>query len=114
MIVTPVVKPGDVLTVDFPGATGIKRRPVVAISTDTYHANRPDVIVAVLTSRVAAANTPTDCVLQDWETAHLHRPTAFRAYLATVPAASVRIIGHLSDRDWEQVRARLQVALAVT
>jgi len=32
-----VVRPGNVLTVNFPGATGLKRRPVVAVSTDTYH-----------------------------------------------------------------------------
>ena len=108
-----VVKPGDVLTVNFPGATGLKRCPVVAVSTDTYHGSRPDVIVSVLTSQVAAATAPTDCILQDWEAAHLHRPTAFRAYLATVPAASVRTIGHLSDRDWEEVQARLRMALAV-
>lgn len=28
-----MVKPGDVVTVDFPGATGIKRRPAVVMST---------------------------------------------------------------------------------
>jgi len=102
-----------VLVVDFPGATGLKRRPVVAVSTDVYHTARPDVIVAVLTSQVALATAPTDYILQDWTAAHLHRPTAFRAYLATVPAASVRAIGHLSDRDWAEVQARLQLALAV-
>jgi mRNA interferase MazF len=37
--------PGDVVTVDFPGVTGIKRRPAVVLSLSTYHANRPDVIV---------------------------------------------------------------------
>ena len=45
--VCQVVRPGNVPTVSFPGATGLKRRPVVAVSTDTYHTARPDVIVAV-------------------------------------------------------------------
>ena len=54
-------KPGDVVTVDFPGAQGIKRRPVVIVSSDVYHATRPDVILAVLTNehrRVNSANRP--------------------------------------------------------
>jgi len=53
-----MAKPGDVVTVDFPGALGIKRRPAVVVSTDTYHTTRPDVILAVLTSRVAGATAP--------------------------------------------------------
>ena len=39
-----MVKPGDVVIVDFPGVTGIKRRPAVVVSTDTYHRTRPDTI----------------------------------------------------------------------
>lgn len=58
-------KPGDVVTVDFPGAQGIKRRPTVVVSTDTYHNARPDVILGVLTTQVAKATAPTDYVLQD-------------------------------------------------
>ena len=109
-----MVKPGDVLTVNFPGATGLKRRPVVALSTDIYHAARPDVIVAVLTSQVTSATALTDYILQDWRAAHLHRPSAFRAYLATVPAASITAIGHLSDRDWAEVQNRLRLVLEVS
>ncbi|NEQ69968.1 MAG: hypothetical protein F6K21_31625 [Symploca sp. SIO2D2] len=36
-------KLGDVITVDFPGVTDIKRRPVVVLSSVTYHRNRPSV-----------------------------------------------------------------------
>ena len=43
-----MVKAGDVVTVDFPGAAGLKRRPAVVISTDEYQRHRPDVIVAVV------------------------------------------------------------------
>lgn len=56
-----MVKPGDVVTVDFPGVTGIKRRPAVVVSTDTYHKTRPDAILGLLTSQVTAATGPTDC-----------------------------------------------------
>jgi len=109
-----MIRPGDVVTVDFPGARGIKRRPAVVVSTDTYHKTRPDVILSLLTSQVAVATGPTDYVLQDWQTAGLRRPSAFRAFLATLPTASLTTIGHLSEQDWRKVQGCLQVALAVT
>ena len=45
--------PGDLVTVDFPGVTGIKRRPAVVLSSATYHAIRPDTIVGLITSRTS-------------------------------------------------------------
>ena len=39
---TNVPDPGDVVTVDFVGATGIKRRPAVVGSSGLYHQHRPD------------------------------------------------------------------------
>jgi len=109
-----MVNPGDVVTVDFPGVTGIKRRPAVVVSTDTYHRTRPDAILGLLTSQVAAATGPTDCVLQDWQTAGLRTPSAFRSFLATMPTASLTTIGHLSDRDWQKVQGCLLAALAIS
>ena len=46
--------------------------------------------------------------------AGLHNPSAFRTFLATLPAPNVNVIGHLSERDWQEVQARLRIALAVT
>lgn len=43
--------PSDIVTVDFPGAMGIKRRPAVVLSSKTYHSNRPDVIIGLITSQ---------------------------------------------------------------
>jgi mRNA interferase MazF len=108
-----MLKPGDVVTVDFPGALGVKRRPAVVVSTHTYHTTRPDVVLGLLTSQTAGATGPTDYILQDWSAAGLHSSSAFRVFLATLPASSVVVIGHLSDRDWQEVQARLRIALAV-
>lgn len=77
------ISPRIVVTVDFPGATGVKRRPALIISTDLYHRTRPDIIIGVLTSQVSAATQPTDYILQDWSAAGLRLPTAFRTYLST-------------------------------
>lgn len=49
-----MAEPGDVVTVNFPGALGAKRRPALVVSTDTYHKTRPDVILAL-----ANTSTPT-------------------------------------------------------
>ena len=108
-----MANPGDVVTVDFPGATGIKRRPAVIISTTVYHSSRPDVVLGLLTSQSGKATSPTDYLLQDWQVAGLHSSSAFRCFLATLPAGSIKVLGKLSTRDWQEVQARLQVALAV-
>jgi mRNA interferase MazF len=109
-----MLKPGAVVTVDFPGATGTKRRPAVVVSTATYHSTRPDVILAVITSQTASATAPSDYLLRDWPAAGLHRASAFRSFLVTLPAAAVAsVVGQLSDRDWREVQSRLRGALAV-
>jgi mRNA interferase MazF len=108
-----MAEPGDVVSVDFPGALRVKRRPAVVVSSETYHTTRPDVILGLLTSRTSEATGPTDYVLEDWAEAGLHGPSAFRAFLATLPAASVSVIGHLSDRDWHEVQVRLGVAVSL-
>ena len=105
---------GDVIIVDFPGAQGVKRRPAVVLSTAVYHANRPDVLISLLTSNIVAATTPTDYVLQDWSAAGLKQPSAFRSYLATIDQRDIlATAGQLTAKDWQAVQARLNIALAV-
>ena len=108
------VSPGDVIIVDFPGVTGTKRRPAVVLSSEVYHASRPDVIVGLLTSQTAAALAPTDHPLQDWKSAGLRIASAFRCFVVTLPLqAQPVIVGKLSERDWESVQERVKRALAL-
>ena len=105
--------PGEVVVVDFPGVTGVKRRPAVVLSSDAYHASRPDVIVGLITSQTAAAIGPTDYALQDWAAAGLRVASAFRSFFATLPMSAHPVqVGRLSDRDWKAVRACVKTALA--
>ena len=105
---------GDVVTVDFPGAQGVKRRPAVIISTAVYHAHRPDMIVGLLTTNTPAATAPTDYILQDWSASGLNLPSAFRAYLVTMDQQDIRSqVGHLTERDWEAIQECIAVAIAV-
>ena len=106
-----MIKPGALVTADFPGVTGIKRRPCVVVSTRTYHQTRPDVILGLITSQVSSATAPSDFVLQDWSSAGLRKPSAFRSFLFTMPSLAVRQIGQLSDRDWSGVQTALQNAI---
>ena len=104
--------PGDVVTVDFPGITGIKRRPAVVLSSATYHSNRPDVIVGLITSQTKGLRI-TDYVLQDWQAAGLRVASVFRSFIVTLPpSANLVVIGQLSERDWQGVKTCVRVALA--
>lgn len=108
------LKAGDVIVADFPGITGIKRRPAVVVSTAAYHTHRPDVILSAITTNLPAANTPLDYALQDWVAAGLHRASAVRAFLVTLPQSEVlATIGQLSNADWVTVQDRLRRAIAI-
>ncbi|MBD2092227.1 type II toxin-antitoxin system PemK/MazF family toxin [Microcoleus sp. FACHB-1515] len=104
---------GDLITVDFPGVTGVKRRPAVVLSFATYHATRPDVVIGLITSSTTALGA-TDYELLDWSAAGLRVASVFRSFIVTLPRSTNLIsIGHLSDQDWQGVRGAVKVALAV-
>lgn len=105
------ISPGDVVVLEFPGAKEVKRRPAVVISSQVYHASRPDVVVGLVTSRDAELG-PTDCVLRDWSQAGLRTPSVFRSFFATLPTATHHaVVGHLTKRDWQQVCGCVRIAL---
>jgi mRNA interferase MazF len=109
------VSPGDVIVADFPRVQSTKRRPALIVSSDIYHATRPDAILAIPTGQVQSATDPSDYCLRDWRQAGLHLPTAFRSFLITLPRDDiVAVIGRLSARDWAAVQSRLQKALALS
>ena len=107
------MKSGSVVIVNFPGATGIKRRPAIVVSTALYHTERPDVILAAVTTQTAKARAKTDYILQDWSSAGLKQPSAVRMFLGTRPAIEVIKIGELSERDWTEVQKRLQISVEI-
>ena len=100
------------MAVNFPGVTGIKRRPAVVVSSSLYHSAHPDIIVGLITSQTAAAIGPTDYLLQDWAQAGLRVASAFRSFFVTLPPTTNPVlVGHLSARDWRGVRACIKTAL---
>ncbi len=107
------MKAGTVVTTNFPGVVSSKRRPAVVISSEVYHQERPDVILALITTNIANAKSATDYILQDWSAANLNRSSAVRNFLFTLPEFEVREIGKLSERDWAEVQKRLRISLEV-
>lgn len=102
------MKSGDVVVGAFPGAQVIKTRPAVVLSTENYHKHRPDVVVGLITTQAPNPMAPTDCVLRDWKQAGLHVASYFRLFPVTLLQREVRLIGRLSDSDWESVRLCFQ------
>ncbi len=94
------------------GAVQTKVRPAVVIASTTYLAERPDVLVGILTTRPPKPPASTDCFLEDWQVAGLRLESHFRAYVLTVHRSELTIIGHLSDRDWNNVKACVGSAFA--
>ncbi len=106
-----MLRPGDVVWAEFPGAKEKKERPCVVVSSELYHSTRPDVLLAVVTSNLVIATAPTDYVLFEWEAAGLQEPSAVRIYISPRWQNQVRRIGRLSDPDWAEVQARLRLAI---
>src|SRR5262249_14262333 len=101
------LEPGDVVILSFPGIKQTKVRPAVIVSSRMYNRVRPDIILGLVTSQIDAAVAPTDHQLQDWSQTQLTRPSAFRAFFATLPRSVVRRrVGKLSDRDWRGVQEK--------
>jgi len=106
------LKSGDVVAGVLEGAVETKVRPAVVIASAIYLAERPDVLVGILTTRPPKPVASTDYALQDWQSAGLRAESYFRAFLLTVLRAELTIIGHLSDRDWKNVKACVDKAFA--
>lgn len=104
---------GDILLVSYPytDLTTVKTRPAVVVSSDSYHNEQPDVILAALTTNVAGATGSLDYVLQDWQPAGLRFPTAFKPVIITLdPSRIVYSIGALSTADLGEIESRLRAA----
>lgn len=105
---------GDVLLVPFPFSdlSTTKTRPALVVSGAGYHASEPDLILAAITSRVAAATGPFDYVLGDWRAAGLRFPSALKPVLFTLDPARVIVkVGALGAIDMAQVDQRLRQVL---
>ena len=107
---------GDVVLVPFPFSdlSTTKVRPAVVVSSALYHEQEPDLILAAITSKVAAATGPLDYALNDWQAAGLRYPSALKPVLFTLdPVRVLYQVGTLTASDLAEIDHRLRRALAL-
>jgi mRNA interferase MazF len=104
---TTLLKAGEVVIVDFPGATGIKRRPTVVLFSHLYKSSRLDVILGLITSQITGSMGPTDHALVDWAAVRLGVRSLFHRFLVTLPR-SFRLRFFVSASKGNPPRAKVQ------
>jgi hypothetical protein len=107
------LKPGDVVVGVLIGALETKVRPAVVIASTAYLTERPDVLGGILTTKLPNPPGTTDHILLDWRSAGLRAESCFRAYVLTAHRSELNVIGPLSARDWDSVRACVRAAFAI-
>jgi mRNA interferase MazF len=101
---------GDVVLVPFPftDQSGMKKRPAVVVSSDSYNASRPDLILMAITSQVRTTPGFGEAVVTEWQKAGLLKASVIKPVLTTVERRLLlRQLGQLAQTD----RAALQRAL---
>lgn len=108
-------KRGDVVLVKFVFADekGVKRRPAVLISSETYHRGRREAVLAAITSHVGRTLVG-DYQLEDWAAAGLPLPSTVTGIVRTIKQDMIlRTLGSLSRNDLAGVETQLRSSLAL-
>lgn len=81
---------GDIALVDFilSDETGIKRRPALIVSSDTYHQGHQEVIIAAITSRTDRV-LAGDYLITKWKEAGLLFPSVATGIIRTIKQSMI-------------------------
>ncbi|MXX70079.1 MAG: type II toxin-antitoxin system PemK/MazF family toxin [Gemmatimonadales bacterium] len=93
-------EPYDVVVVPFPFTDRLasRRRPALIVSSESFHAEHGQSILAMITS--TRAEWPSDVSIGRWQEAGLHVPCRIRFKLFTLDNSLIlRRVGRLSERD---------------
>jgi hypothetical protein len=87
------LKPGALIVAVLPGAIETKVRPaiVIAIASETYLTERPDVIVGILTTKIPSPLASTDYLLVRVGGRELRAQSCFRAFIITLHRSKSRL-----------------------
>ena len=108
-------KCGDIVLtkVIFSEGEGVKRRPALVVSSDRYHKNRQEIIIAAITSNIYRSLTG-DTRLNQWEEAGLRFPSIVTGIFQTIKKDMVdQKLGNLSEEDFQRVQKNLKQALGI-
>jgi len=97
----------------FADEQGEKRRPVLVLSTDAYHAGRAEVVVAAITGNVGRL-LPGDCPVREWRKAGLAKPSVATGILRTIKGRMIDSrLGALPAADLKAVEACVRTTLGL-
>ncbi len=108
-------KRGDVVLVSFTFAdeSGIKRRPAVIISSDTYNQHRQEAIISAITSRVDRTLIG-DYLINKWQEAGLLLPSVATGIIRTIKQSMIaHKLGTISRDDLKEIDTQLGIALGL-
>lgn len=111
---TTAYKRGDVVLVPFPftDLSGLRNRPALVLSRDTYNQTTGDVMVVQVTGKTAGPPRSGDYYLLDWQAAGLMIPSVVRAKIATLAVGRVRrVLGQVSPNDLSGIENNIRTAL---
>ena len=83
---------GDLVLVPFPftDQSTIKQRPAVIVSSTTYNAERPDLLVMAISSRRRSEDALAEPSIRSWQEAGLLKPSVLKPLIATIERGIVR------------------------
>ena len=101
------------ISVPFTDLSSSKRRPVLVLSSDKYCRSSPDMLVAAITSNLAAAMSGVVVDTTDMETGMLPQQSLVRAdKLYTLSQAkTIKSYGKLKSAAFEEVLKELDIIL---
>ena len=105
---------GDVVLVPFPftDQSATKRRPAVVVSSNRYHAQRPDVVLMAITSQVRTQPAFGETPITGWRRAGLIKPGVVKPILATIEKTIIaKRLGHLQSADLAALQQALKSIL---
>jgi mRNA interferase MazF len=106
---------GNVLLVPFPftSQAASKKRPAVVVSSRQYNTERPDVVVAAVTSHLRANTRFGEVDITEWTAAGLLKPSVIKPVFATLEQSLIiRKMGSLRSADAEALRKALARVLS--
>jgi mRNA interferase MazF len=109
-------KRGDVVLVPFPfsNQTATKKRPAVVISSSLYNEKSNDVVILAVTSKVEKSSDIGECLINDWQSAGLLKPSAVKPAISTIEQVLVlKKLGSLSANDLTSLDRMLEALLGL-
>jgi mRNA interferase MazF len=108
-------EPGVIVAVKirFSDGSAVKKRPVVVLTDDIYHAAHADAVVVALTTNLDTLRFG-DCMLTDWSAAGLPLPSKAKGSLHTIERSAIeKQYGNLSGEDFKRVRESVRQILGL-